>query len=168
MKTMLTTIANKHFSTPSLRSFASVFFMVSLLVAWQTAKAASPVDTTPASSKPAAPAIYENGAPTYTTKKATTLDGLMKEVYLNSPLNASILNKALVEANPKLLNGKANQNIQRGTTLIIPNHTQLVAQTLAAYAPPPMAAVSPPAEANNNFSSQSSDPSSRRLWVRFP
>ena len=168
MKTTFTTSANKHFSTQGMRICASVFFMVSLLLAWQTANAASPLETPSASSKTAAPANYENGAPTYTTKKAITLDGLMKEVYLNSPLHASILNKALVEANPKLLNGKANQSIQRGTTLIIPNHTQLVAQTLAPYAPPPIAVAPPPAEASNHFSSQSSDPSSRRLWVRFP
>lgn len=174
MKTTFTTTANKLCSTQGMRIFASFFFMVSLLFTWQIAKAASPSDaptnaTTPhASSKPVAPANYENGAPTYTTKKAITLDGLMKEVYLNSPLHASILNKALVEANPKLLNGKANQSIQRGTTLIIPNHTQLVAQTLAPYAPPPIAVAPPPAEASNHFSSQSSDPSSRRLWVRFP
>jgi hypothetical protein len=168
MKTIFTTSDNKYFAMPGLRICASVFFVVSLLVAWQTANAASPEDTPPASSKSAASANYESGAPTYTTKKTITLDGLMKEVYLNSPLNASILNKALVGANPKLLNGKANQSIQRGTTVIIPNHTQLVAQILAPYVPPPIAVASPPAEASNHFSSQSSDPSSRRLWVRFP
>jgi len=127
----------------------------------------------PASTKPAAPPNYVAGAPTYTAKKAITLDGLMKEVYPNSPLNASILNKALVSANPKLLNGKTNQSIQRSATLNIPNHTQLIVETLSPYAPPPpappmaFAPPPPPAEANQN-GSQSSDPSSRRLWVRFP
>jgi hypothetical protein len=125
------------------------------------------------------------GAPTYTAKKSITLDGLMKEVYPNSPLHASILSKALVSANPKLLNGKTNQSIQRNATLNIPNQTQLIVQTLSPYAPPPppplplppppppqaplvaFAPPPPPAEENQN-GSQSSDPSSRRLWVRFP
>jgi len=119
------------------------------------------------------------GAPTYTAKKSITLDGLMKEVYPNSPLHASILSKALVSANPKLLNGKTNQSIQRNATLNIPNQTQLIVQALSPYAPPlplppppqaPLVAFAPPpppAEENQN-GSQSSDPSSRRLWVRFP
>jgi hypothetical protein len=113
------------------------------------------------------------GSPTYTAKKSITLDGLMKEVYPNSPLHATILNKALVNANPKLLNGKTHQSIQRSAILNIPDHTQLIVQTLSPYAPPPppppmaFAPPPPPAEANQN-GSQSSDPSSRRLWVRFP
>jgi hypothetical protein len=119
------------------------------------------------------------GAPTYTAKKSITLDGLMKEVYPNSPLHASILSKALVSANPKLLNGKTNQSIQRNATLNIPNQTQLIVQALSPYAPPlpppppppappvAFAPPPPPAEENQN-GSQSSDPSSRRLWVRFP
>jgi len=168
MKKMFTTTAPKLCSMQVMRMCASVFFMASLLFAWPIAQAASPSDAPAASTKSAAPANYENGAPTYTTKKTITLDGLMKEVYLNSPLNASILNKALVGANPKLLNGKANQSIQRGTTVIIPNHTQLVAQTLAPFAPPPPMAIAPAPSEANNYGSQSSDPSSRRLWVRFP
>jgi Tfp pilus assembly protein FimV len=152
---------------------ASFLFMACLFSALSTAKAASPSDASasaaaPTSSKSAAPANYVSGAPTYTAKKAITLDGLMKEVYPSSPLQASILNKALVSANPKLLNGKTNQSIKRGATLNIPNHTQLVVETLAPYAPPPPPmAVAPPPDANQ-YGSQSSDPSSRRHWVRFP
>ena len=159
-----------------LEMCASFLFMACLFSALSTAKAASPSDKPPtaaaatssASSKPAAPGNYVAGAPTYTAKKYITLDGLMKEVYPSSPLHASILSKALVSANPKLLNGKTNQSIQRGATLNIPNHTQLIAETLAPYAPPPPPmAVAPPPEANQ-YGSQSSDPSSRRHWVRFP
>jgi hypothetical protein len=158
-----------------LEMCASFLFMACLFSVLPTAKAASPSDKTataapilPASSKPAAPGNYVVGAPTYTAKKYITLDGLMKEVYPSSPLHASILNKALVSANPKLLTGKTNQSIQRGATLNIPNHTQLIAETLAPYAPPPPPmAVAPPPEANQ-YGSQSSDPSSRRHWVRFP
>ena len=152
---------------------ASFLFMACLFSALPTAKAASPSDASAStaaatSSKTAAPANYVFGAPTYTAKKSITLDGLMKEVYPSSPLQASILNKALVSANPKLLNGKTNQSIKRGATLNIPNHTQLVVETLAPYAPPPPPmAVAPPPDANQ-YGSQSSDPSSRRHWVRFP
>jgi hypothetical protein len=111
---------------------------------------------------------YVKGAPTYTAKKTITLDGLMKEVYAGSPLHASILSKALQEANPKILNGKVNQSIQRGATLNIPNHTHLVVQTLTPFAPPPPVAIASPPPDTNNYGSQSSDPSSRRHWVRFP
>jgi hypothetical protein len=83
-------------------------------------------------------------------------------------LHASILSKALQEANPKILNGKVNQSIQRGATLNIPNHTQLVVQTLTPFAPPPPVAIASPPPDTNNYGSQSSDPSSRRHWVRFP
>ena len=156
-----------------LEMCASFLFMACLFFALPTAKAASPSDASASaaattSSKPAAPANYVSGAPTYTAKKTITLDGLMKEVYPSSPLQASILNKALVSANPKLLTGKTNQSIQRGATLNIPNHTQLIVETLAPYAPPPPPmAVAPPPDANQ-YGSQSSDPSSRRHWVRFP
>jgi len=149
---------------------ASFLFMACLFSVWPTAKAASPSDapTMPASSKPSAPANYVTGAPTYSAKKSITLDGLMKEVYPGSPLHASILNKALVSANPKLLTGKTNQSIQRGATLNIPNHTQLIVETLAPYAPPPAPMAVAPLPEANQYGSQSSDPSSRRLWVRFP
>ena len=165
MKKTFTTTALQFCSKQFLRECACAFFMTSLLCAWQIANAASPSD---ASAKPAATGNYVKGAPTYTAKKTITLDGLMKEVYAGSPLHASILTKALQEANPKILNGKANQSIQRGATLNIPDHTQLVVQTLTAFAPPPPVAIAPPPPDTNNYGSQSSDPSSRRHWVRFP
>lgn len=165
MKKTFTTSAIQLSSSQVLRLCASVFFMASLLCAFQIANAASPSD---ASTKTAAAGSYVHGAPTYTAKKSITLDSLMKEVYAGSPLHASILSKALQEANPKILNSKANQSIQRGATLNIPNHTQLVVQTLTPFAPPPPVAIASPPPDTNNYGSQSSDPSSRRHWVRFP
>jgi hypothetical protein len=158
MKKTFTTASSKLCSAQVLRLCVCVFLMASLLSAWQTAHAAAPSDASAATT----------AAATYTAKKTISLDGLMKEVYPNSPLHASILNKALMEANPKLLNGKASQNIQRGATLNIPNHTQLVVQTLAPFAPPPPIANSSASTEANQYGSQSSDPSSRRLWIRFP
>jgi len=163
MKKTFTTASSKLYSAQVLRLCVCVFLMASLLSAWQTAHAAAPSDASPAAAATTAAA-----AATYTAKKTISLDGLMKEVYPNSPLHASILNKALMEANPKLLNGKATQNIQRGATLNIPNHTQLVVQTLAPFAPPPPIANSSASTEANQYGSQSSDPSSRRLWIRFP
>ena len=155
MKKTFTTSSFKLCSSQVLRLCACVFFIASLLIAWQTAHAATPSDAPPT-------------AAAYTAKKTISLDGLMKEVYPNSPLHASILNKALMDANPKLLNGKANQNIQRGATLNIPNHSQLVVQTLAPFAPAPPIANALASPEANQYGSQSSDPSSRRLWIRFP
>ena len=165
MKKTLTTTALQFCAKQVLKVCACAFFMTSLLCAWQIANAASPSD---ASAKPVAAGNYVKGAPTYTAKKTITLDGLMKEVYAGSPLHASILSKALQEANLKILNGKANQSIQRGATLNIPDHSQLVVQTLTAFAPPPPVAIASPPPDTNNYGSQSSDPSSRRHWVRFP
>jgi hypothetical protein len=151
---------------------AAVLLTASLCMAWTSAKADNSSDAPPAiaasTKSSVASSSYVTGSPTYTVKKYITLDGLMKEVYPNSPLHGTILSKALQSANPKLLNGKASQMIQRGVTLSIPNHTQLVVETLTSYAPPsPVAVVSPPSE-TNPYGSQSSDPSARRLWVRFP
>lgn len=155
----------------TMQVYAPVFLSLSLWLVSPMAQADTPSDASAMAhlanaAKASAASSYVHGAPTYTAKKAITLDGLMKEVYPNSPLHAAILNKALQAANPKLLNGKASQSISRGATLNIPNHTQLIVDTLAPYAPP-VAVASPPSEANS-YGSQSSDPSARRLWVRFP
>jgi hypothetical protein len=160
----------KLFNVQNLRVYASVFLTASLLLAMSSVKAEAQADaaTIANSSKPASAPTYVFGAPSYTAKKSITLDGLMKEVYPNSPLHAAILSKALHTANPKLLNGKVSQSIQRGVTLNIPNHTQLVVDTLAPYAPPPPVAIASPSPEANSYGSQSSDPSARRLWVRFP
>lgn len=160
----------KLFNVQNLRMCTSVFLTASLSLALSSVKAETQADAAPvaSSSKATSSSTYVFGAPSYTAKKSITLGGLVKEVYPNSPLHAAILSNALHAANPKLLNGKVGQSIQRGVTLNIPNHSQLVVETLAPYAPPPPVAIaSPPPEANP-YGSQSSDPSARRLWVRFP
>jgi hypothetical protein len=97
-----------------------------------------------------------------------TLEGIIKVVYPDSPLNTAILSKALHAANPKLLNGKASQPIKRGATLNVPDHTQLVMETFAPYTPKPKGLDPSTSSEQVNYGSQSSDPSSRRFWVRFP
>ena len=91
-----------------------------------------------------------------------TKEALIKEVYAGSPLSNQILGKALHEANPKNLNGKLNQTIKRGQVIFLPDHASVVTQTLTPYALPTDASESA------NSSSQSSDATSRRLWVRYP
>lgn len=98
----------------------------------------------------------------YTAKKNISLEALIKEVYAGSPLSNQILGKALHEANPKNLNGKLNQTIKRGQVIFLPDHASVVTQTLTPYALPTDASESA------NSSSQSSDATSRRLWVRYP
>ena len=99
----------------------------------------------------------------YTAKKNMSVEELIKEVYAGTPLNNPTLVKALQEANPKMITGKLNQTLTRGQVVFLPDHAAVVAQTLATFAPPP-----PVAPDAANSGSQSSDPSSRRLWVRFP
>lgn len=170
MKPLFKNTDAKLFKAQSLHVYTSVFLTAGLMLAGSAVKADTPKDATQSTNPPKAAAApnYVLGSPTYTAKKSITLDGLMKEVYPNSPLHASILSKALQTANSNLLNGKPSQSIKRGATLNIPNHTQLIVETLAPYAPPPPVVSASPSSEENQYGSQSSDPSSRRFWVRFP
>ena len=145
-----------------LRLFVMCFLAASLITAFQIAHAASPA---PASdSKPKEPSGSAKEQQAYTSKRNMTLDELIKEVYAGTPLNNQVLVKALFEANPKVLNGKPTQSIKRGQSIFLPDHTQLVVQILTPFTPVP----TPVATDKGENSSQSTDPQSRRLWVRFP
>jgi hypothetical protein len=146
------------FSKAKLRIFISFLIAVTVWVLGQPAQAASTPDVQHATSE----------SIVFTAKKATTLDGIIKVVYPDSPLNTAILSKALHAANPKLLNGKASQSIKRGATLNIPDHTQLVMEKFAPYIPKPKGLDPSASSEQTQDGSQSSDPSSRRFWVRFP
>ena len=154
------------------------FLAASLITAFQIVHAASPA---PAPAKapapaPAASASAENSSKSkeqagsgkeqqaYTAKRNMTVDELIKEVYLGTPLNNQVLVKALFEANPKVLNGKPTQSIKRNQVIYLPDHTHLVVQTLTPFTPLPTAVSTDTAQNG----SQSSDQQSRRLWVRFP
>ena len=160
------------------------FLAASLITAFQIVHAASPA---PAPAKAPAPApapaasasasaSAENSSKSkeqagsgkeqqaYTAKRNMTVDELIKEVYAGTPLNNQVLVKALFEANPKVLNGKPTQSIKRGQSIFLPDHTQLVVQILTPFTPVPTPVATDKAE----NSSQSTDPQSRRLWVRFP
>jgi len=145
-----------------LRLFVMCFLAASFITAFQISHAASPA---PASdSKPKEPSGSAKEQQAYTSKRNMTLDELIKEVYAGTPLNNQVLVKALFEANPKVLNGKPTQSIKRGQSIFLPDHTQLVVQILTPFTPVPTPVATDKAE----NSSQSTDPQSRRLWVRFP
>ena len=171
--TVLATLATHRFGLV-LRMFVMCFLAASLLMVFQIAQAATPA---PAPAPSAAKAAENNNKPpeksgadkelqAYTAKGNMTVEALVKEVYLGSPLNSQALVKALYEANPKVLDGKPTQRIKRNQVVYLPDHAALVAQILTPYSPPPPPSA-PSTEAAQN-GSQSSDALSRRLWVRFP
>ena len=145
-----------------IRMYVMCLFAASMTMAFQIANAASPAPT-------AATSTAENNSKskeqqTFTAKRNMTVDELIKEVYVGTPLNHQVLVKALFEANPKVLNGKPTQNIKRGQSIELPDHTHLVVQILTPFTPLPTAASADTAQSG----SQSTDQQSRRLWVRFP
>jgi hypothetical protein len=159
----------KVFATKPLnrqRNVARLFFMsflaASLITAFQIANAASPAPAT--STSTAENNSKSKEQQTYTAKRNMTVDDLIKEVYVGTPLNNQVLVKALFEANPKVLNGKPTQSIKRGQSIDLPDHTHLVVQILTPFTPLPTTASSDAAQQG----SQSTDLQSRRLWVRFP
>ena len=98
---------------------------------------------------------------TFTLKSSQTLDKVVQEVYKDSPLSYPILRNALLKANPLILSGNPAQRIKAGLTLTIPDHAQLVSQTLSAFMPDAEGA-----DKQNKL--YSADASARRNWVRFP
>jgi hypothetical protein len=169
--TVLVPLASHRFGHV-LRMSVMCFFAASLLMVFQIVQAATPA---PAATPSAAKAAENNNkAPeksnadkdlqAYTAKGNMTVEALVKEVYLGTPLNNQVLVKALFEANPKVLNGKPTQSIKRNQVIYLPDHTALVVQILTTFTPMPTAAASDAEQ----HASQSSDQLSRRLWVRFP
>jgi len=98
---------------------------------------------------------------TFTLKSSQTLDKVVQEVYKDSPLSYPILRNALLKANPLILSGNPAQKIKVGLTLTIPDHTQLVIQTLSAFTNDAEGV-----EKQHKF--YGNDASARRNWVRFP
>lgn len=102
-------------------------------------------------------------APTtsYTVPQSTPIDKLIHTLYANSPLNVGVLRKALVDANPKVITGNPQQRVKAGTSMVVPEHGQIVRNVLT-----PLAA---PAPTDNSDSGPAArDYSVRKPWVRFP
>jgi phage tail protein X len=92
--------------------------------------------------------------------QSTPVDKLIQKFYANSPLSASVLRKALVDANPKVITGNPQQRVKAGTVIVVPDHGEVVKHVLT-----------PHVEAKQVILDQNpaaSDNQSRKHWVRFP
>ena len=96
----------------------------------------------------------------YKVPESTPIDKLVQKIYANSPLNTALLRKTLVDANPKVITGNPQQRVKAGTTIVVPDHSEVVRLTLA-----PFAAAAQEAQDNDPGAR---DYQARKQWVRFP
>ena len=89
------------------------------------------------------------------------MERLLKTAMPDSPLNAQVLRKALADANPNVVTGKAGQKFKTGTAIVVPEHSAVVRNTLEAQ-------MAPGSEGLPRSGTSASDPGSRRHWVRYP
>jgi phage tail protein X len=99
-------------------------------------------------------------APNYKVAESIAIDKLIQKVYAKSPLNTAVLRKALVDANPKVITGNPQQRVKGGTSIVVPDHGEVIRAALM-----PFSAKAPEAIDNNPAAS---DHQSRKHWVRFP
>ena len=99
-------------------------------------------------------------SPNFTVAQSTPVDKLIQKFYANSPLSVSVLRKALVDANPKVITGKPQQRLKAGTVIVVPDHGQIVNHVLT----PNVVAKQVILDQNP----AASDYQSRKHWVRFP
>jgi phage tail protein X len=99
-------------------------------------------------------------SPNFTLAQSTSVDKLIQKFYANSPLSASVLRKALVDANPKVITGNPQQRVKAGTAIVVPDHGEVVKYVLTPYV-----AVAQEIPEQNPAAS---DYQARKHWVRFP
>lgn len=128
--------------------FKSFALTTALALACQVQAADAPA------AQPATPSTQHKVA------ESIAIDRLVQKVYANSPLNTALLRKTLVDANPKVITGNPQQRVKAGTTIVVPDHSEVVRQTLT-----PFAAVVQEAQDNNPGAR---DYQARKQWVRFP
>ena len=92
--------------------------------------------------------------------QSSSVDKLIQKFYANSPLSTSVLRKALVDANPKVITGNPQQRVKAGTVIVVPDHGQIVNHVLT----PNVVAKQVILDQNP----AASDYQSRKHWVRFP
>jgi len=140
------------------------------VLAADPAPAANPFSASPKLSA-APPDAASQGSGAYKLSKSLTVDQLAQTVFPDSPLSPAVLRKALLAANPKVLNGKPTQSLKAGTSISLPDHSQLLVQTLTPFAPPPPAPMPCPAPAPVAVTAPPPAPNdaiARRNWVQFP
>ena len=116
----------------------------------------SPLNAAEAAKEAATQAV----SPNFTVAQSTPVDKLIQKFYANSPLSVSVLRKALVDANPKVITGKSQQRLKAGTVIVVPDHGQVVNHVLT----PPVVAKQVILDQNPT----ANDYQARKHWVRFP
>ena len=116
----------------------------------------SPLNAAEAAKEAATQAV----SPNFTVAQSTPVDKLIQKFYANSPLSVSVLRKALVDANPKVITGNPQQRVKAGTVIVVPDHGEVVKHVLT----PHVVAKQVILEENP----AASDYQSRKHWVRFP
>jgi hypothetical protein len=142
-------------STRIQTSNALTQFAWLIALAW-SCLVASPLNAAETGKEAATQAV----SPNFTVAQSTPVDKLIQKFYANSPLSASVLRKALVDANPKVITGNPQQRVKAGTVIVVPDHGQVVKHVLTPHVP----VAQEPTEQNP----AASDYQSRKHWVRFP
>ena len=142
-------------STRTQTSTALTQFAWLIAFAW-SCLVVSPLNAAETAKEAATPAV----SPNFTVAQSTSVDKLIQKFYANSPLNTSVLRKALVDANPKVITGKSQQRLKAGTVIVVPDHGQVVNHVLT----PPVVAKQVILDQNPT----ANDYQARKHWVRFP
>ena len=147
-------------SFSKLHSFQSSFHVANACWMIALALALGLTSTSFAADATTAPNPSNSVAPNYKVAESIGIDKLIQKVYAKSPLNTAVLRKALVDANPKVITGNPQQRVKGGTSIVVPDHGEIVRTVLM-----PVSAKAPEAIDNNPAAS---DYQSRKHWVRFP
>jgi Tfp pilus assembly protein FimV len=134
------------------------FFSACFKVAWMLGALSSVFSPSVLAANATAEPVATTSA-NYTVSQSTPIDKLVQIVYANSPLTTAILRKSLVEANPKVITGNPQQRVKAGTTIVVPDHGQIVRSVLTPFAP---------ATETSDPGFTARDYTVRKPWVRFP
>ena len=134
------------------------FFSTCFKVAWMLGALSSVFSPSVLAANATAEPVATTSA-NYTVSQSTPIDKLVQVVYANSPLTTAILRKSLVEANPKVITGNPQQRVKSGTTIVVPDHGQIVRSVLTPFVP---------ATETSDPGFTARDYTVRKPWVRFP
>jgi phage tail protein X len=151
----MTSSFSKPHSFQSSFHVANACWMIALALAFGLTSTSFAADATTTAPNPSNVA-----APNYKVAESIAIDKLIQKVYAKSPLNTAVLRKALVDANPKVITGNPQQRVKGGTSIVVPDHGEVIRAALM-----PFSAKAPEAIDNNPAAS---DYQSRKHWVRFP
>ena len=134
------------------------FFSACFKVAWMLGALSSVFSPCVLAANATAEPVATTSA-NYTVSQSTPIDKLVQVVYANSPLTTSLFSKSLVEANPKVITGNPQQRVKSGTTIVVPDHGQIVRSVLTPFVP---------ATETSDPGFTARDYTVRKPWVRFP